>query len=288
VTITATKDLTETLTSTATDIPPTLTPSETPTPEPTSTPTLAPGEVAPLPADESQWNELQEYSTTNEAGEEVRVIIHNGEMIELGRELVTRDGEVLDGFYTWDEITTKLGFDYGIEQRGEKVKMGAYFGAVVLDASKFDDHGWLLVGMEDSKGVMHKVKLFGGNYQYFLQSIDDGGNTQALIDRGAAFDQRSGDLPNNGIEIDLTGYGITMITKVKIKPGNRIGIYFELKGPVNSSTLDRLEEYTGLSYESIQELDKIMRDGDKYPTPKMGEEDSFISTGFVVPAENTE
>ena len=253
-------------------------------------PTLAPGEVAPLPNNQSEWNESQVYATTNEAGEEAEVIIHNGEAIELGRELVGPDGEVLRGFYEWDEITAKLGFDYKISQSGEKVKMGAYFDAIVLDASKFDDHGWLLVGMTDSEGGVHKVMLIKGNYHYFLQSLDEEGQIQALIDRGYTFRQHSSDLPGNGIEIDLTGYGTTMVTTVKIEPGDRIGLFLELEGPVNSSTFKGATEEWGYSYSfsSVTDMSVLIQDGQQVPSPRMGEQKKFVATGFIVSAENTE
>jgi hypothetical protein len=165
--------------------------------------------------------------------------------------------------------------------------MGAYFDAIVLDASKFDDHGWLLVEMTDSEGGMHKVKLIGGEYGYFLQSIDEEGQIQALVDRGVGLNQRSSDLPGNGIEIDLTG-GTTMVTEVKIKPGDRIGLFLELEGLVNSSTFSGVEKEHGYSYSSTEDLDDLLQDERQDSRSYMGEEKYFVATGFIVSAENTE
>jgi hypothetical protein len=247
--------------------------------------------VPPLPENQELWQELQIYETTDEAGEGVEVIVYNGEAIELAPQLIGPEGEPLEGYYEWDEITSKLGFDYGIEVGAERkeVKMGAYFDAIVLDARNYDRISWLLVAMKDADGDLHKVLLVGGKYNRFLLQLDEDGSAEALINRGFMLNRDSEDVGDGGTEIDLTGFNRTPVTKAKILPGDRLGLLLELEGEANSSTFEQAGEEQGHSnYSSVQELALLLDEYRGVDNPLMGEKIGVVALGFFVSSERTQ
>ncbi|RLD10427.1 MAG: hypothetical protein DRI56_02685 [Chloroflexota bacterium] len=312
MTITATKDLTETLTSTATDIPPTLTPSETPTPEPTSTPTLAPGEAPALPENQADWEEYQVYQTVNEADEEIRVIIIDGEMVEVSEFPADKNGEIFPNMMTLEEfrsrvasdpeanpqttglstIATTINYDEEL-QAFEPIDVSAIvIKMIAVDGSHFTTDTWFKGAVQDSHGVYHPVMIMNSGHSIMLQKIDEQGAVTQITARSGALHRFATALDGGIIEFDLASYdrhkNLTGDNTIVIKPGDEVAVVVEVPGKNNSSLVDSIASYTGVGFNSIEELNDFLLSSQKSKNTRMNERVALVVLDFILDDDNTE
>ncbi len=279
----------------------TETPEDTATPEPTVTlspaPTVEPGAVLPLPEDSADWQELHVYSTTSaETGQEVEVIIYQGEVIEISPAPLDKNGEVFPNMMTLAEFAARTnGFEKvaasihadaegnfpAIEVSAEVMKM------VVLDTSQWQKHNWMLGGWEDSVGEHHSILLIWGHHSQMLQQLDEEGDVAEITERSGMLNRVSQKSADGALTFDLPGHTGTGDHSVQLAVGDEILVAVEVGGDNNSLTFNQATEVNG-SLTSLEDLNLLLLKNEKAVFSKMGAEWLLIALSYFIDDSNTQ